>query len=117
MRRVAILIPGSRTSAFFSQIAAISAALRALPWRRWQPSVHAYLGGPGGSDENGEWERFAPYLRDVHITDVSAEAFRLKGNWTQVDATLSWRHLTRTFSCHWTPTPCRWRASRTCSIA
>ena len=88
MRRVAILIPGSRTSAFFSQIAAISAALEALPWRRWVPSVHAYLGDPSGSDENGEWERFAPFLRDVHITNVSAQAFMLKGNWAQVDATL-----------------------------
>ena len=87
MRRVAILIPGSRNASFYSQVAAISAAVRELPWRRWQPSVHAYFGGASGSGEDDEWKRFEPFLRDVRIIDVSSQAFMLKGNWAQVDAT------------------------------
>ena len=90
-RRVAILIAGTRNAAFYSQIAAIAVALQALPWRRWRPSVHAYFGGPAGddsTDEEGDWARWAPHLRDVHVTDVSSESFADKQNWAQVDATL-----------------------------
>jgi hypothetical protein len=42
--KIAILIAGSPNAAFYSQVAAISAALRALPWARWEPAPYLYLG-------------------------------------------------------------------------
>src|SRR5262245_8538358 len=86
MRRVAILIAASRDASFYSQIAALSAALRELAWRRWQPSIHAYFGGTGGPSEAVDWRRFAPYLQDVHVHDVPKDVFQREGNWAQVDA-------------------------------
>jgi hypothetical protein len=82
-RRVAFLIAGSRTPAFYSQIAALSLALDRLPWQRWQPSVHAFL-GDGGEQDGAEWERWATWLTRITLVDVSAPG----GNWAQVDATI-----------------------------
>lgn len=86
MRRVAILIAASRNDAFYSQIAAIALAVRALPWRRWQPAIHAYFDGPL-SPGDPVWQRWAEHLRDVHVVPVLPEAFVRDGNWAQVDAT------------------------------
>ena len=61
MRTVAFLIAASPNDAFYSQIAAISAALRCLDWVRWRPSVHVFVGGE-------------PVLRDGRLVRIDQDA-------------------------------------------
>src|SRR3954453_13201124 len=86
MRSVAILIAGSRNASFYSQIAVTSLAMSRLPWDRWRPTLHAYLGGEEDGRNDDEWKRWRPYLRNVQIVEVSEESFSRKGNWAQADA-------------------------------
>jgi hypothetical protein len=88
MRHAAILVSGSRNPAFCSQIAALTAAVRAIPWSHWQPAIYAFLGGPSSENDDADWNRWAPFLEDVVVTKVSPESFGLKDNWAQVDAAL-----------------------------
>ena len=69
MKKVAILIPASPNSAFFSQIAAFTLALSRLDWRRWDPTVYVFL---GGEPDFGALQAWRPYLRDTMMTFVSA---------------------------------------------
>jgi hypothetical protein len=62
MPKVAILIAASPVRAFYSQIAAMSLALRKLRWTRWEASVYAYIGGEHDAAAFAEW---MPHLRDV----------------------------------------------------
>ncbi len=81
-RRVAFLIAGSPTRAFYAQVAALSLALRKLPWTRWQPTVHLFLGGERDMEACAEWQ---PRLRDVDIVWSSESRFEREGNWAQCD--------------------------------
>jgi hypothetical protein len=87
-RRVAFVVAGSHDAAFYSQIAALDIALRALTWSRWEPSVHAFLGPCPRSGTEEEWSRWTAHLRRVHVTSVPPRVHARKGNWAQVDATL-----------------------------
>jgi hypothetical protein len=82
MRRVAILIAASPTSAFYSQVAALRLALLRLRWSRWQPSVHLSV---GGSHDPAVLEEWRPYLGDVQIHWTPAARFALEGDWAQSD--------------------------------
>lgn len=87
MPKLAILIPGSATPAFYSQIAAFSLALGKLAWRRWEPSIHAFFGqNPVGEDP--DFPRWSPHLTEVEIFRVSRKRELAMGNWAQVDDTL-----------------------------
>ena len=89
MSRVAILIAGTGNAAFYSQVAALAAAMRVLPWQRWRPSIHAFFGPCEPPDSDAHlWARWAPFLQDVHVFHVPARAYELKGNWAQVEAAL-----------------------------
>jgi hypothetical protein len=89
MRRLAIVIPGTHGAAFYSQIAAIAVAVRSLPWQRWKPSIHAFLGpAEAKASSDGRWQRWAPFLRDVDVRDVDSGTSAALGNWAQVDAAL-----------------------------
>jgi hypothetical protein len=57
-------------------------ALRKLPWARWEPSVHLYVGG--AQDEHA-FRRWQPFLGDVHIHWTSDESFAREGDWAQSD--------------------------------
>jgi hypothetical protein len=87
MPKLAILIPGSATPAFYSQIAAISLALNRLKWTRWEPTIYAFFGEnkPAGDPVFARWGR---HLGDVEIHRVSLKQYALHGNWAQVDSTL-----------------------------
>jgi hypothetical protein len=82
VKRVAILIAASPTSAFYSQIAALRLALRHLPWSEWQPSMHVYVGGPHDPGTLTEWSR---HLDDVDIHWTSPARFAETGDWAQSD--------------------------------
>jgi hypothetical protein len=89
MRSVAILIAGSRNASFYSQIAAIVLAVHRLPWQRWRPTLHAYLGGPPfAPDDDADWRHWERYLHGVRVHFASAEDYRRKENWAQSDASL-----------------------------
>jgi len=81
-RRVAILIAASPTDAFYSQVAALTRALRALTWTHWQLSVHVYLGGDRDRDSHLEWR---PYLQDVELMWSSETRFARDSDWAQSD--------------------------------
>ena len=83
MLKVAILIAASPGPVFYSQIAALSLALRKLRWTRWEPTVYAYFGGKHDADAYATW---GPHLRDVEIICVSETCFARKGIWAQCDA-------------------------------
>jgi hypothetical protein len=85
LRRVAVLIPGSPTRAFYSQVAAVRLALRKLTWTRWRPTVHLFLGGPPDIDAFAEWR---PRLRDVDIVWSSDTRWQHEGDWAQCDETM-----------------------------
>jgi hypothetical protein len=80
--KLAILIAGSPNAAFYSQVAASAAALRALPWSRWEPSLHLYL---GGEIDPTLLERWRPYLADVAVSLVAPSRFAREGDWAQSD--------------------------------
>jgi len=80
--KLAILIAGSPTAAFYSQVAASAAALRALPWSRWEPALHLYL---GGDVDPAVLDRWRPHLPDVDISLVAPSRFALEGDWAQSD--------------------------------
>jgi len=82
MPRVAIVIAASPTRAFYSQVAAFSLALRKIPWSRWEPNVHVYIGGEHDAAAHAEWR---PHLREVEISWVSEARFAREGDWTQSD--------------------------------
>jgi len=83
MPKVAILIAASPVRAFYSQIAAMSLALRKLRWTRWEASVYAYIGGEHDAEALAEW---LPHLRDVGFAWVSNTRFAREGDWAQSDA-------------------------------
>jgi hypothetical protein len=89
MRKFAILIPGSPTPAFYSQIAAISLALKRLSWSRWSPEIYASFGGEYGGEFEAAWHQWRPHLRDVHIFRSSETQFAEMENWSQVDASVA----------------------------
>lgn len=82
MKRVAILIAASPTTAFYSQIAALLLALRALPWGDWTPSVHVFLGGPPDPGVKDTWRTF---LETASFHWVSDRYFAADGDWAQSD--------------------------------
>jgi hypothetical protein len=82
MRKVAFLIAASPTDAFYSQIAALSAGLRALTWSHWEPSVHVFVGGDRRNDPVSGW---LPYLQSVDISWTSEARFARDGDWAQSD--------------------------------
>jgi hypothetical protein len=80
--KVAFLIAGSPTPAFYSQVAAGAAALRALPWSRWEAASYLYLGGNVGCEELDGW---LPHLADVALSVVAQSRFAREGDWAQSD--------------------------------
>jgi hypothetical protein len=82
MRRVAILVAASPTTAFYSQVAALRLAVQRLRWSRWEPSLHLYTGGPYDPAELEEWR---PHLDGVELHWSSAARFALDGDWAQSD--------------------------------
>ena len=82
MPRVAILIAASPTRAFFSQLAAFSLAIRNIPWSRWEPRVHVYVGGECDPDAYTDWR---PHLREMDLIWVSDARFAREGDWAQSD--------------------------------
>jgi hypothetical protein len=80
--KLAILIAGSPTAAFYSQVAAIAAALRVLPWTRWEPAPYLYL---GGEVDSVEFDRWRPHLGDVAVSLVAPSRFAGEGDWAQSD--------------------------------
>ena len=89
MRKLAILIPGSPTTAFYSQISAVALALKKLTWSRWEPTVYAYFGADYRPEFQAAWARWRPHLRDVEIIRVSEAKYLRADNWAQVDATIN----------------------------
>ena len=86
MRKLAVLIPGSPTPAFYSQVAAFTLALRKLPWRRWEPTVYLYL---AAIEDVAALEHWLPHLEDVQLVFASHARFDLHGDWVQTDDRLS----------------------------
>jgi len=82
MKRVAILVPASPSPGFYSQIAALSIALRTLAWEDWHPTLHLYFGGPFDRAVHARW---LPHLGDADITWTSEERFSAIGDWAQSD--------------------------------
>jgi hypothetical protein len=82
MRTVAFLIAASPNDAFYSQIAALRAGLRALTWSHWRWSVYVFVGGDRRQDTVLDWH---PYLRDVQISWTSDARFAREGDWAQSD--------------------------------
>ncbi len=80
--KLAILIAGSPTAAFYSQVAASAAALQALPWSRWEPALHLYL---GGEIDPVVLDRWRPHLVDVGVSLVAPARFAREGDWAQSD--------------------------------
>jgi hypothetical protein len=80
--KLAILIAGSPTAAFYSQVAASVAALRALPWSRWEPAPHLYL---GGDVDPAVLDRWRPHLVDVAVSLVAPSRFAREEDWAQSD--------------------------------
>jgi hypothetical protein len=79
--KLAILIAGSPTPAFYSQLAASAAALRALPWSRWEPAL------PCTSEVTSTW-RYSTAGVSTSWTWVSLVApsrFACEGDWAQSD--------------------------------
>ena len=72
----------SPNAAFMSQIAAFSLALRQLPWKHWQASIHVAMGGDVDAQVLHQW---LPHLQDVTITLVSSQRFREEKIWAQSD--------------------------------
>jgi hypothetical protein len=87
--KVAFLLPGSSDSRFYSQFAALNAAIKALSWTAWEPSIHVTMGPRLNNNRPDDlFERWRPHLREVQFTYVSESQYRASGNWAQVDATL-----------------------------
>lgn len=82
MKRVAILVAASPSTAFYSQIAALLMALRGIDWESWTPSVHVYMAGHDDADALARWR---PYLRDANFCWSSDRRFDLEGDWAQSD--------------------------------
>ncbi len=82
MRTVAFLIAASPNDAFYSQIAALSAALRGLDWVKWRPSVHVFLGGDGTTDPIAKWRFF---LQGIEIRWTPTWRYDRDGDWAQSD--------------------------------
>jgi hypothetical protein len=82
LKRVAILIAASPTTAFYSQIAALLLALRQLSWGDWTPSVHVFLGGPPGARVEDTWR---VHLEAASFHWVSDRYFATDGDWAQSD--------------------------------
>lgn len=87
MPKLAILIAGSPNAAFYSQVAASAAALRALPWSRWEPTLHLYVGGDIDSTVLDRWR---PYLADVAVSLVAPARFAREGDWAQSDDAINY---------------------------
>lgn len=89
MPRLAFVLAGSPNARFYSQFAALNAAIKAVPWTVWEPSIHVAMGArsPGGTPDD-MFERWQPYLREVQFTYVSEARHEAEGNWAQVDTSL-----------------------------
>lgn len=88
MPKVAILIPGSPTRAFLSQIAAFNTALSRLTWNRWQPNLLVCMGGESDKDALEAWR---PYLRDVTMVFAPAsQSERIPFFYAQIDGLFRW---------------------------
>lgn len=82
MKRVAILVAASPTSAFYSQIAALTVALQRLQWSGWHPSLHLYL---GGAPESGALTRWSRHLGQAELHWTTAAKYAQDGDWAQSD--------------------------------
>jgi hypothetical protein len=82
VKRVAILVAASPSEAFYSQIAAMLAALRRIEWADWMPGVYVYV---AGHDEVAAFGRWRPYLRDANFCWSSDRRFANEGDWAQSD--------------------------------
>ena len=82
MPKACFLIAANLDAGFLSQVAAISHALRALRWTRWEASILLCV---GGADDPALLERWRPYLPDVDLVLVSPARFARDGMWAQSD--------------------------------
>ena len=82
MPDVQILIPASPVTAFFSQIAAFSWALKSLRWSRWRPMLRVVMGGEVDTEALDRW---LPFLSDVEIMLLSRAQSLREGIWAQYD--------------------------------
>ncbi len=89
MPKVAFLVPASSDARFYSEIAAINLAMKALPWRRWEPALCVTMGSrmPSANEEDS-FDRWRAYVREVDFTYVAEARWERMGNWDQVDSTL-----------------------------
>jgi hypothetical protein len=80
--KVAVLVAASPTPAFYSQIAMLDLAFRKRQWRRWKPTLHAYLGGHRDPAADAWW---FPRLRGVELHWTDDSDFERDGDWAQSD--------------------------------
>jgi hypothetical protein len=82
VRNVAILVAASPTPAFYSQLAMLELAFRKLHWRRWRPSLHAYLAGTRDAFADASW---LPRLHGITLHWTADSDFARDGDWAQSD--------------------------------
>jgi hypothetical protein len=82
MRTVAFLIAASPNDAFYSQVAALQAALRRLDWATWRPTVHVFVGGDPAIDRVAGWR---PFLHAVEVQWTPSWRYERDGDWAQSD--------------------------------
>lgn len=88
MPKVAILIPGSPTRAFLSQIAAFNLALNRLTWKQWEPSLLVCMGGEPDNDALDEWR---PHLRDIAMVFApESQSEKIPFFYAQIDGLFRW---------------------------
>ena len=88
MPKAAFLVAASPNAGFYSQIAAINLALKALPWKRWEPEVYVTMGSRNSAAVSEDrFERWRPYVREVNFAYVSETEWERINNWAQVDST------------------------------
>lgn len=88
MRNVAILIPASPTTAFFSQIAALNLALERIQWKNWKPSLLVCFGGDADSALLTRWR---PFLQDVtFVFAPPSQSTAIPCFYAQIDGLLRW---------------------------
>jgi hypothetical protein len=85
MPRACFLIAANADSPFLSQVAAISRALRQLPWTRWQVNIVVCT---GGDVEPGAIERWRPHLPDVDWVMLAPDHYARDPAWASSDDAL-----------------------------
>lgn len=89
MPRVVFLTPASPNAGFYSEIAAIDHAIKALPWGRWEPELYVFMGSrPPFAESDDSFERWRVFLREVNFSYVSEASWERINNWAQVEDSL-----------------------------